>query len=150
MQYFCSKCGAVTNDSDDIHCRKDFIIRIQGLILSNDLDKAKKLFLSESFDEKWKRYVLNKFGGEIKKIVSREIEGIEREKINNFRKTLERKHQEYYTNLGIEYRGSDFHGTGQRYISHCYSCKSPLDSYINIECNICHWLICECGAGKNK
>lgn len=31
-------------------------------------------------------------------------------------------------------------------LTHCYSCKVPLDSSVDIECTACNWIICSCGA----
>ena len=31
-------------------------------------------------------------------------------------------------------------------ITHCWSCKSPLDNSIDLECPACNWIICACGA----
>lgn len=37
-------------------------------------------------------------------------------------------------------------------VTHCWSCKGPLDNSVDIECNNCGWIICTCGAcncGRN-
>lgn len=31
-------------------------------------------------------------------------------------------------------------------LTHCWSCKQPLSSFINLECEGCKWIICSCGA----
>lgn len=31
-------------------------------------------------------------------------------------------------------------------VTHCYSCKKPLESGLFFECASCHWLVCGCGA----
>ena len=31
-------------------------------------------------------------------------------------------------------------------VAKCYSCKSPLDNSIDIECSSCGWILCTCGA----
>ena len=31
-------------------------------------------------------------------------------------------------------------------ISHCYSCKEMLDNFADLECSICNWIVCFCGA----
>src|SRR5690606_37080753 len=31
-------------------------------------------------------------------------------------------------------------------VSHCWSCKNPLDNQVDIECVECGWIICRCGA----
>lgn len=34
----------------------------------------------------------------------------------------------------------------RRRLTHCYNCKTTLDSSIDVECNECGWLVCDCGA----
>lgn len=37
--------------------------------------------------------------------------------------------------------------TGRRHrVTHCYNCRSPLDSLVDVECSACEWIICRCGA----
>jgi hypothetical protein len=31
-------------------------------------------------------------------------------------------------------------------VSHCWSCKNPLDNAVDIECVACGWIVCRCGA----
>ena len=33
----------------------------------------------------------------------------------------------------------------KRRISHCFKCKEPLINSVNIDCLVCHWMICKCG-----
>ena len=36
--------------------------------------------------------------------------------------------------------------TSKHRIAHCWNCKTPLESGVNIECAGCGWIICKCGA----
>jgi hypothetical protein len=31
-------------------------------------------------------------------------------------------------------------------VTHCWSCKSQLNSVTDLECAVCGWILCECGA----
>lgn len=31
-------------------------------------------------------------------------------------------------------------------VTHCWSCKNPLDNKVDIECVECGWIVCTCGA----
>jgi len=33
-----------------------------------------------------------------------------------------------------------------RRITHCWSCKGPLDNAFDAECLACNWIVCSCGA----
>ena len=61
--------------------------------------------------------------------------------------------QHYFTGLGIADPGHVMRtGKGLR-VSHCYKCKSALNSKDQLECNSCNWMICSncgaCGCGYN-
>lgn len=43
-------------------------------------------------------------------------------------------------NLGLQ------KSTKKHRVTHCYSCKKPLDNAIDLECVECEWIICKCGA----
>ena len=56
-------------------------------------------------------------------------------------------HQLFLERLGIPYQGiSEASPKKGRRVTHCYSCKHPLDNAINSECSVCGWIICGCGA----
>jgi len=60
---------------------------------------------------------------------------------------LERKNR-----LFLQMLGKKFAGTRKRDMSlplrstHCYSCKSGIDSSTDLECVRCGWILCSCGA----
>lgn len=56
-------------------------------------------------------------------------------------------HKQRLTRLGIEYKGIIPAAThpGRR-VTHCYSCKSDLDSSVDVACASCNWILCRCGA----
>src|SRR3989338_11612633 len=64
MQKNCSKCGGVTDYDNDLHCRKIFKVKINELIVSNEIEKARILFISSLFNEEWKKSVLNNLAKE--------------------------------------------------------------------------------------
>jgi len=62
--------------------------------------------------------------------------------------TPEERHKETLEKLGKDYQGIRPATTNhqKRRITHCYSCKKSLDNSIDIECVVCSWIICSCGA----
>jgi hypothetical protein len=70
----------------------------------------------------------------------------EAERIANL--TPAERHKERLENLGKEYRGvrPATQNPLKRRITHCYTCKMPLDNSIDIECVSCGWILCVCGA----
>ena len=62
-------------------------------------------------------------------------------------KETERRHKKLLHSLGIKYLGISYpHTTKKERATHCYSCKKELNNIIDIECNVCGWIICNCGA----
>ena len=62
------------------------------------------------------------------------------------RETLPHRHQQFLEKRKIEYKG--FRSITRTYrISHCYNCKSAVDSAVDFECVVCGWIVCnECAA----
>ena len=56
------------------------------------------------------------------------------------------KHKAFVTNLGVNYHGTELINTRKGRKTHCYRCKRKLDSATGIQCALCHWIICSCGA----
>ena len=101
------------------------------------------MYYSESFDEKWKALFLSNLGGVLESLVINDRQKEEDRKI----KEVKVRHQEFLNSLGVNYLGIiSIDTTGKHRATHCYNCKENLDNNINIECNACHWIICECGA----
>jgi hypothetical protein len=68
------------------------------------------------------------------------------EAIENKARIIE-KHKIRILNLGIQYKGFRYLSKINNHrITHCYNCKKDLDNYIDIECSICGYIICSCGA----
>lgn len=127
MQKICSRCGEITYQDGDLHCRKIFKDKIYELIISDEVEKAKILFLSTAFDATWKKHLLNQLG--IKGKSGKELQYLIRE--------------EMYPTVKDE----SFNQAGNsRRITHCWYCNQPLDSSADAECGVCHWLICKCGS----
>jgi len=59
---------------------------------------------------------------------------------------LLRKHKTFIEMLGKEYKGVKPTKKQTQRTTHCYRCKSKLESVINYDCTECGWLICSCGA----
>lgn len=76
---------------------------------------------------------------EVKKKREEAIEHEERMQV------IAERHKQHMANGGLQYQGFMPH-EGARRLTHCWSCHSALDSRIDIACNSCRWLICECGA----
>ena len=62
------------------------------------------------------------------------------------REEAKAKHRAYLDEHGKPYSGVSEGVSRPLRSTHCYSCKSPLDSTLHIECNTCRWMICYCGA----
>ena len=132
-----------TNDIGDLHCRRIFINEIKKLLYSNETEKAKSLYYSELFDEQWKNIFLSNLGGVLESLVINDRKKEEYRKI----KKMKMRHQEFLNSLGVNYLGIMPTDIAVKHrVTHCYNCKENLDNNINIECNACHWIICECGA----
>lgn len=137
MQYNCTKCGTETNDSDDLHCRRIFRTEINKFLSSGELESAKVLYLSAIFNEKWKEHFLHNLGGELAILVMKDRKREEAEKL----------HREHLISLGVGYLGvSSISPVRKHRVTHCYNCKEELDNETDIECNVCGWIICSCGA----
>lgn len=133
----CSKCGAETSYGGDLHCRKIFIDEMSELLSAQDLDKARSLYFSVSFDGAWMEHFLYSKGGELGKLILDDIQRVK----------AEQHHREFLNSLGIRYNGvTSISATRKHRITNCYSCKKSLDNSVDIECNICRWIICRCGA----
>ena len=57
-------------------------------------------------------------------------------------------HRQRLEALGIDLTSIDLHSVEPRQhrITHCYACKSHLDSEVFLQCSACQWIICNCGA----
>jgi hypothetical protein len=60
------------------------------------------------------------------------------EAAQNHRRRLER--------LGLAYSGARKSTGKVLRVTHCWDCKKHLDNSIELECNSCGWILCECGA----
>lgn len=147
MQYNCTKCGCgvKTNDNGDLHCRRIFKDEINKFLSLGEIESAKALYLSALFDQKWKEHLLHTLGGELAKLVAKEEK----------RKEAENLHRKYLSSLGVTYSGVSLISVAKKHrATHCYGCSRELDNNIDIECNICGWIICDycgaCGCGYIK
>ena len=59
---------------------------------------------------------------------------------------LEEKHREMLKRLGLPYEGVRPATPRHRRVTHCYSCKERLDNSVDVECIVCGWILCTCGA----
>jgi hypothetical protein len=74
---------------------------------------------------------------------------------NNYKTTIglplrapaEVAHQNYFRKRGLAYAGTrePTQGIIARFAV-CWSCKQPLTTEVDLECNACGWMICACGA----
>ena len=139
----CLKCGTLTSDFGDLHCRRTFVDEINNLIWLDKIEEAKILFYSSVFDENWKKSLMTDLGGKLEKMIRKEQQQVENEMVSM---EMRRKHQEYIEALGTKYVEPSISTLTKHRTTHCYQCKDELDNSIHLECNICHWIICKCGA----
>ena len=60
---------------------------------------------------------------------------------------LERSHKQRLDDLGLQYEGvRSVLPTRSRRRAHCYACHAALDNSVQIECVVCSWILCQCGA----
>lgn len=138
MQKTCSKCEAETSYDGDLHCRQVFINEMDKFLSLQELEKAKNLYFSASFDDAWKKHFLFRQGGKFRKLILDEEQIIE----------TKQRHEKFLASLGMRYEEvSPISLPRKHRITHCYECKESLDNSIDIECNKCEWIICNwCGA----
>lgn len=69
------------------------------------------------------------------------------ERMSSDRDSVIEYHRDYMTLIEKPYSGVDYpNAPRKRRSTHCYNCKSSLDSDRDIECNACKWMVCRCGA----
>jgi hypothetical protein len=63
------------------------------------------------------------------------------------RETLPARHRERIEKLGLEYKGiRAVTRLRNRRITHCWACHDHLDNTVDVECVLCGWILCTCGA----
>lgn len=70
---------------------------------------------------------------------------LERLENETHRKTIVNAHKAFLKKLHIGHKGTRI-GFLKRSEPTCYQCSNPADGSIDLECNICGWVICSCGA----
>jgi hypothetical protein len=75
----------------------------------------------------------------------REEEILKNLKEQAFQEALD-KHKQYLDNLGIEYKGVKQADDKKHRVAHCWRCKGHLDNSTDVECGVCGWILCSCGA----
>lgn len=152
----CSKCGAQTNDIGDVHCRKIFVSEVNENLAAGDLERAKALYFAALFDEKWKEEFLARKGEALNVLIREERQEAVRQ-ANREKKIAEtnERHQEHLVSLGITSKGATLApSTREHRTTWCYLCRENLNNAIDLECNICGWIICcrdgACGCGYRK
>ena len=138
----CTKCGVKTDFEGDLHCRKVIMDKIKELQKQGKTSEAAYLFYTAPFGREWKTVLLYKIGGQFAKTIDQEEEKF---KVETFKENLEKQHKKYIESIGVRYSGVSVSSKNFR-STHCYNCKAPLHANFHLECNACHWLICECGA----
>jgi hypothetical protein len=72
-----------------------------------------------------------------------------REEEDRGRKKLAHKaetnHRKYIERLGLAYAGTRLAPARTR-VAWCWSCKEKIDNQVQLECKVCAWMLCECGA----
>ena len=61
---------------------------------------------------------------------------------------LQERHKQRLSRLGIAYHGvrQASGNSSPTRVTHCYVCRKPLNSSVDIECVSCGWIICQCSA----
>jgi hypothetical protein len=55
------------------------------------------------------------------------------------------RHRARLTSLGIAHRGAGPACGWIHRCTHCWACKHPLDSEVDLQCYACGWILCRCG-----
>lgn len=134
----CVKCGAETDYGGDLHCRKIFVEKMNALLMAGELEKAMAYYTSEAFDDIWKKHYLLTKRGDLGRAMLDEAQKVR----------TQQRHQAFISSLGARYDGvSSVPSTNKKHrVTHCYNCKANLNNDVDIECNVCRWIICACGA----
>lgn len=62
-------------------------------------------------------------------------------------KGIQELHRQRLELLGLPYDGvRGVLPTRERRKTHCYACKANLDNSVQLECAVCDWILCQCGA----
>ncbi len=56
------------------------------------------------------------------------------------------RHRERLESIGKQYLGVRKALPKKLRVTHCYSCKQTLSNSIDVECVVCGWILCNCGA----
>lgn len=63
------------------------------------------------------------------------------------RQVITKKHTEFLIQFGITEVASLVKCFDEnRRITHCWRCKDHLDSWVDLQCSRCTWILCSCGA----
>ncbi len=55
-------------------------------------------------------------------------------------------HRQRLEQSGLAYAGASEAGRREPRVTHCWNCHGYLNNGVHLECNICRWIVCPCGA----
>lgn len=111
------------------------------------IEHAKEFVLQETSEIENRNSELIKKEIERKKQVEEQVELIRLKTAEKYKEHVIEKHKTQLQKIGVEYKGVKISNEKKpRRTTHCYACKSNLDNYFDIECQVCKWIICDCGA----
>ena len=91
--------------------------------------------------------VLQKFSNASMEYLKKEVREFLKDP-ENIKRIIEKNHQEFLKEKEIADPENikTFYGKKDRRITHCYRCQDDLDSFNNLSCEKCKWILCPCGA----
>ena len=120
-----------------------------------DIDSLKILF-SSSIRKQLSTCYISSGNTHLKKFKNIKLDDLKNEvreflkNSENIRKIIEENHKRFLKEKGISNpeRASTFYPNDKRKkrTTHCYDCKDPLNSFDDLSCKACKWILCSCGA----
>lgn len=106
------------------------------LLLQKESDHQKVEALVKKY-RSWKKF----YSSRLKKLIK-----VKPYSFVAVKKEAENEHRSKLEKLGLPFKGISFNSKKSHRATHCWDCKEALDSYIDLECNACGWILCKCGA----
>lgn len=108
--------------------------------LENDSGASIIKYYENLYEHKRCRDLIKRLNPEAAEIMKVEFQN------KKIREKSESAHKLRIKGLGLEYKGIKENSNKRHRTANCYSCNAYLENSIQLECNICYWMLCACGA----